>query len=152
MTNKFLILITLVAFSALVLAVVVVARFGITIRAPQTVSSLPAEPTTREQMPIFTQPLVNAVNTSDLSNLAQQVHLKNSNLASVNKSAWEKALPKARQLLQGACDCEERNWLNHFIETGTDAIAGSKEYDDAAKLLVSLPKNDEEATKHVVSD
>ncbi len=164
MTNKFLILITLVAFSALALAAVVVARIGspvpttvvkelppqppmapagITIRAPQMVSSLPAGPTSEEQMPIFTQPLANAVNTSDLSNLAHQVHLKNSDLASVNKSEWQKALPKAKQLLQGACDCEERNWLNHFIETGSDAIAGSKDYDAAAKLLVSLPKNDE---------
>jgi hypothetical protein len=122
------------------------------IHGPQMPSPVPAEPQTQLEAPAFTQPLANPVNTSDLSKLERQVHLKNSDLANVSKSEWEKALPKAKQLLQGACDCEERNWLNHFVETGNDALAGAKEFQDSAKLLASLPKNDEEAVKHVVSD
>jgi hypothetical protein len=169
MTTKFLTLVTLIAFTTLLLAVVVIARISpptvtakepqqptapptITIRAPVPITSLSTEPTPQEQTPAFTQPLANAVNTTDLSNLAAAVHLKSATLADIDKNQWKTALPKAKQLLNGACDCEERNWLNHFVETGNEALSSDKEYEPSAKFLLTLPKNDEEAVKHVVSE
>jgi len=165
MTNKFLIQLTIVAFSALIVALVVIARVS-SVTPTTATAELPHEtqivhtdmaiepqtPSHPLDEPIFVQPFANAVNASDLDNLAAQVHLKNASLADVDKSQWKKALVKAQQLLQGACDCEERNWLNHFVETGNDALAGSQEFQDSAKLLVSLPKNDEEGMKHTVSE
>ena len=173
MTNKFLTLVAFVAFTALLLAFVVVARIsspaptkpvaqlsqqppaippGIIIAGPQTSNSLPNNQAQPEQTPAFTQPIANAVSTTDLSNLAAAVHLKNASLAGIDKDQWKTSLPKAQKLLQGACDCEERNWLNHFVEAGNQALAGDKAYEASAKFLLTLPKNDEEAMKHVVSE
>jgi len=172
MTNKFFIQLAIVAFAVLILALAVIggisyrhptapqpvahqqlpAPTGLIVRQYQTIAPPPEEPGQEVQTPIFTEPLDHPVNVSDLQSLAASVHLKKTNLGEMDRSLWKKALPQAQKLLQGACDCEERNWLNHFVETGNAALTDPKEYLESAKLLVSLPKNDDEATKHQVSD
>ncbi len=105
----------------------------------------------------FAQPIANAVGVSDLRELAAMVHLSDASATGAdsndrNKARWGAALPKAQRLLQGACDCETRNWLNNFVQTGNYALSDSKEYESSVKFLVSLPKNDDEGTTHQVSN
>ena len=166
MTNKFLIQLSVGAFTVFMLALVVVARVSsgtpaiATVEVPHAPQIVHAGMTMETQTPprpadepLFVQPLANSVRTADLDNLAARVHLKNASLADVDKNQWKIALVRAQQFLQGgACDCEERNWLNHFVETGNQALSGAKEYQDSAKFLAALPKNDEEGMKHTVSE
>jgi len=179
MSDKFLTRSAIAAFATLILAVLAVA--GITyfspkappatsntqltaltngqavthidpiVRDSQTSNPGSDQPATQPQAPAFSLPLSNAVGADDLKNLAVAVDLKNAKLSDVDKEAWQKALPTAQKLLQGACDCEGRNWLNHFVETGNYALSGDSHYEDSAKMLLTLPKNDDEATTHKIS-
>ncbi len=91
------------------------------------------------------QPGEGAVPDSALQKLAAGVHLNASNANGMNKDLWAQQVPLAQKLVQGMCDCEQRNWLNQFIATGNFALA-----DDAANYypslnnLVGLPRSDAE--------
>jgi hypothetical protein len=174
MSDKFLIRIAIAAFATLMLAFAAVEGINylspkaenvetiaqrqapppptIAIRDSQTANPMANQPPPEVEIPQFNQPISGAVNASDLRDLAHQVNLKNTDLADVDKDQWKQALPKAQKLLGGACDCEQRNWLTHFIETGGYAISGSTQYQDSAKFLSTLPKDDQEATTHQISE
>ncbi len=174
MNNKFLVQIAIFAFGGLLLAFAVIE--GVDYLHPQpeetpvasgppvthtaviVQQSLPINPVAvqqeqqqelQAQTPVVVQPIANSVDRAQLENLAESVHLKN---LSTDRDQWKRALPKAQHLLQGACDCEQRNWLNHFVETGNEALNGSNDYQQSAKFLLTLPKNDKEATSHQIPD
>ncbi len=74
---------------------------------------------------------------SDIDSLAAAVKL--TNLASgVSKDVWAREVPIAQKLLTGMCDCDQRNWLKHFVQTGQQAVAGSSEYAQSVRHLAAL--------------
>jgi hypothetical protein len=89
---------------------------------------------------------------ADLNNLADRVKLDDGALQNVDKAEWAKQLPIAEQLLQGICDCEQRNWLNRFILTANDALAGSSDYFASVQILDHLARNDNEETARAASN
>jgi hypothetical protein len=89
---------------------------------------------------------------ADLNNLADGVKLDDGALQNIDKAEWAKELPNAENLLQGICDCEQRNWLNRFVQTANDALAGSSDYYTSVQILDQLPRNDTEMTTHTVSN
>ncbi len=104
-------------------------------------------------LPVVSQPVAGVVDISDLRGLARTVSLKQAaGSGDINKAAWQQALPKAQQLLGGACDCEQRNWLIHFVETANFAVSGDPQFAESAKFLATMPKNDDEATTHKISE
>lgn len=92
------------------------------------------------------------VAAADLNNLADSIKLDNGALENMDQSEWARELPIAEQMLQGICDCEQRNWLRRFVETANDALAGSNEYYKSVQILDSLPRNDAELTTRTVSN
>ena len=84
------------------------------------------------------------VQRSDIDQLAMAVKLGDP--ASVGKDVWAREVPAAKQLLRGMCDCDQRNWLNHFIETGDEAVSGSSKFAESAKELSHLRRSDEDMT------
>jgi hypothetical protein len=93
--------------------------------------------------PSSAQIVPGAVRASDLQKLALAVHFTGSQANGLNKDLWARQIPNAEKLLQGICDCEQRNWLNRFITTGNFALAGSvEEYYQSARILATLPKSD----------
>jgi hypothetical protein len=90
-----------------------------------------------------------SIAVSDLDQLADGAKLDSGALHHMEKAAWAKELPVAEQMQQGMCDCTERNWLNHFVETAKLALTGSSEYYKAVAVLEQLPRNDQELTSAV---
>jgi len=84
-----------------------------------------------------------AVHDADLKQLATLVDLAAAKNAAPSVAKWTKALPIAKQLAAGTCDCEQRNWLNQFIAMGDYALSGAPEYHESAKLMDKLPLNDD---------
>ena len=81
-----------------------------------------------------------------LLRLCALVNVANSVNEPPDKQQWRDALPIAQKLLVYPCDCAQRNWLSHFVETGTDALQGSEqEYHASAQLLVTLGRNNAQA-------
>jgi hypothetical protein len=89
---------------------------------------------------------------ADLNNLADKVKLDGGALQNVDAAEWAQQLPNAEQMLQGMCDCEQRNWLNRFVTTANDAIAGSNNYFTSVKILDQMPRTDDELTTRTVSN
>ena len=83
------------------------------------------------------------VQNSDIDQLATAVRLGDSSV-SVGKEVWAKETPVAQKLLQGLCDCDQRNWLKHFVETGNEAISGSDHYYQSVQLLSKLRRGDQD--------
>ena len=78
-----------------------------------------------------------------LVNLSAMVDLPHAISRPPDKARWAQSIHVAEQLLQGACDCEQRNWLSHFVEVGNLALTGSvEEYHKALAILVTLARND----------
>jgi hypothetical protein len=172
MSDKFLIRIAIAAFATLLLALGAVgainyfspktdsttsltqqeqpapAKPAFVVRESQTSNSMTDVPA-QVHVPQFNQPISKAVTASELKNLALQVNLTNIKASASDKEQWQKAIPKAQELLSGACDCEQRNWLTHFVEAGNDAVSGDNQFEDTAKFLATLPHDDSEATTHV---
>ena len=99
---------------------------------PQTIAPLPANAT--------------VVPDEDLLKLSGLVRLANARYAHPDKERWSRAIPVAQQLLAGPCDCEQRNWLNHFVAMGNDAITNlDQQYHEEAQLLATLGRNDQDA-------
>jgi hypothetical protein len=82
------------------------------------------------------------VQDSDLQKLVTAIDFKSGPSSDLVKAQWAKELLVANHLVHGVCDCEQRNWLNHFIETGNYAVAGSPAYDHSVRVLASLPSSD----------
>jgi len=98
-------------------------------------------------------PVANAVVPTNLKGLADSVNLKDTLIGDVNKTAWQKALPQAQKMIDtGACDCEGRNWLIHFVQTGNYAVSGDTHFEDSAKFLNTLPLGDTQGTNHTASN
>jgi len=89
---------------------------------------------------------------ADLNNLADKVKLDGGALQNVDAAEWAQQLPNVEQMLQGTCDCEQRNWLNRFVTTANDAIAGSNDYFASVQILDHLPRTDDELTTRTVSN
>ena len=89
----------------------------------------------------------NATSTPDASllRLSTMVSLAEARDHEPNKTQWAEAVANAQTLLQGPCDCGQRNWLNHFIEMGNYALSNSGEYYKSAQLMATMPRNDDQA-------
>ena len=87
-----------------------------------------------------------SVPDEDLLKLSGLVDLANARYQHPDKARWAQAIPVAQNLLSGPCDCEQRNWLNHFVEMGNDALSNSNDsYYEHANLMVTLGRNDKDA-------
>jgi len=75
---------------------------------------------------------------SDLANLAAAVKLGATSTGDVTRDVWVRELPIAQNLQKGMCDCDQRNWLKHFVETAQEAISGSNHYPASVQLLAQL--------------
>jgi hypothetical protein len=83
---------------------------------------------------------------SDLANLAAAVKLSSTSTGDVGKDVWAREVPVAQRLLTGMCDCDQRNWLKHFVETGQEAISGSNHFPESVQLLAQLRRGNNELT------
>ena len=82
----------------------------------------------------------------DLLRLAGMVDLAGASDHRPDKVRWTQALAAAEKLQAGPCDCEQRNWLNHFVEMGNYALSGADEgYAQSARLMATLGRNDRDA-------
>jgi hypothetical protein len=81
---------------------------------------------------------------SDLASLAAAVKLGGSNTGDAGKEVWARETPIAKKLLRGLCDCDQRNWLNHFVKTGNEAMSGSEDFYQSVQLLAKLRRNNQE--------
>ncbi len=59
-----------------------------------------------------------------LLNLEGMTDMANARYGAPNPAAWARALPIAKVLEQGMCDCHQRNWLNQFIALGEAGLTG----------------------------
>ena len=59
-----------------------------------------------------------------LLKLEGMVDLANARYGEPDHDTWQQALPIAKVLEEGMCDCAQRNWLNQFIATGKAGLAG----------------------------
>lgn len=91
------------------------------------------------------------VHDSDLAQLASEVKLGQANTGDVGKDVWARETPVAQKLLQGLCDCDQRNWLKHFVQTGNQALTGSEEYYQSVQLLATLRRSNNEVSTNQVS-
>lgn len=89
-----------------------------------------------------------AVQDSDIAQLAAAVKLGTTNTASVGKDVWARETPVAERLLNGLCDCDQRNWLKHFVQTGNEAINGSENYYQSVQLLETLRRSNADLDKN----
>jgi hypothetical protein len=172
MSNRFILGISLAFFAVLIAGFV--AAVGITNMpaptpaTPQTVATAPApapEPVAVEPaapdaslklsppaiLPVVPtiqavplQPTGILVNNSDLDQLAAAVNLDRAGAGGVSKEVWIRETPVAEKLLQGLCDCDQRNWLKHFVKTGDYAIAGSEDYYSSVQLLAQMRRSDQD--------
>ena len=83
---------------------------------------------------------------SYLLGLSSMVDLPNARDRRPDLNRWKHAIPVAEKLLEGPCDCEQRNWLTHFVEMGNSALTNAQsDYSDNATLMASLGRNDAQA-------
>ena len=122
-------------------------------RVTSTDSASDVAPTEPEALRASEEPIVipplpanaTSVPDADLLKLSAMVNLPNAEERRIDKEQWGRALPIARQLVQGPCDCEQRNWLNHYIEMGENALAGSNDaYFKLAILMQKMARNDKQ--------
>ena len=96
-----------------------------------TISSLPPDAT--------------SVPDAALLKLSTMVNLPNAEERRIDKEQWNRALPIAQKLVQGPCDCEQRNWLNQFIRMGNDALTEDHEdYFRLAAVMRKTARNDQQ--------
>ena len=81
-----------------------------------------------------------------LQKLGLMVDPSGAALHNPDKAQWAKAMPVAKKLVEGPCDCAQRVWLKRFIEMGDFAMADSKDqYTKAAQFIATIGRNDEQA-------
>ena len=91
------------------------------------------------------------VHDVDLQSLALAVKLYEPNSGGVSKEVWALETPIAQKMLEGLCDCEQRNWLNHFVLAGQEATSGSADFSATVQLLSQLRRSDEDFTMNQAS-
>ncbi len=92
------------------------------------------------------------VQDSDIGRLAAAVKLGGSAAGGdVGKEVWARETPIAEKLLQGLCDCDQRNWLKHFVETGHEAVNGSEDYPRSVEQLATLRRSNADLAKNQIS-
>ena len=106
----------------------------IAVVTPKTVVSIPPLPPDAVSVP-----------DADLLRLSAMVDLPNAADHLPDKAGWQQAIVIADQLQQGPCDCEQRNWLKHFVETGNSALSSPAEYAENVQLMLKLARNDKQA-------
>jgi hypothetical protein len=108
----------------------------------------PAPVLTRTTAPAATAgaPTGIPVTDADINQLAAAVKLGAQGTGDVGKNVWARETPVAEKLLNGMCDCDQRNWLNHFVETGKEAVSGSENYFHSVQLLSALHRSDKDLT------
>jgi len=108
------------------------------------VDSGTSSPVASEQIAVIP---ANATSIPDASlyRLSMMVNLAEARDHRPDKAQWEQAVVIAGKLLEGPCDCEQKNWLKHFVEMGNYALSNSDEYYKSAQLMATLPRNDNEA-------
>jgi len=107
---------------------------------------LPKAPAPQPQPPsalIITAPTGQVVSTADIEQLADAVKLGQPAGGDVSKAVWAQETPIAQKMLQGECDCDQRNWLNHFVKTGNYAMTGSEDYFQSVQLLSQLRRGNQ---------
>jgi len=172
MSNKFLIGIGAAFFFVFVLGIAAVVGIhsitGQTMVASQPAAATPAEPslpaspavapespeqpvpavspavTTAVSAPVSPQAVPVPVLDSDLVRLAEAVRLGKANTGDVSKEVWARETPVAEKLLKGLCDCDQRNWLNHFVKTGKEALSGSENYYQSVQVLATLRRSNQD--------
>jgi hypothetical protein len=87
-----------------------------------------------------------SVQNSDIDSLAAAVKLGEPNAGGVGKEVWARETPVAEKLLQGLCDCDQRNWLKHFVKAGNEALSGSENYYQSIQELAKLRRSDQDLT------
>ena len=116
---------------------------------PSPASAGVAEVTAATPEPAITIPPLpaNAVSVpdEDLLRLSAMVDLANAADRPPDKAGWQQALLIADRLQQGPCDCEQRNWLHHFVETGNSALTASADYAENVQVMLTLARNDQQA-------
>lgn len=81
-----------------------------------------------------------------LLKLSGMVNLANARDETPDKAQWRQATTVAEHLQAGPCDCEQRNWLHHFVEMGTAVESDDKfRYYELADLMRTLGRNDAQA-------
>lgn len=113
-----------------------------------SVDKTPGKPVVAQFVPVAPVPssaeittvMPDSVLDSDLAGLADAVKL-NQLSAGVGKEVWAQQIPVAQKLLEGSCDCDQRNWLKHFIQTGQFAMTGSNQYMKSVRLLAKLRRS-----------
>ena len=115
--------------------------------APSIAQATPALAPALTVSPIPPLP-VNATSVPDeyFLKLAAMVDLAGAKDHRPDKKHWEQALAIAQNLSGGPCDCEQRNWLNHFMEMGNYALSDAdQDYYQSAQLMATLGRNDHDA-------
>ncbi len=70
------------------------------------------------------------------------VNVGNARFGEPDPENWRLALPVAKILEQGMCDCAQRNWLNQFIATGEAGLAGDLEaYHRCGQTMASIARH-----------
>ena len=83
---------------------------------------------------------------NELLKLSGLVNLAGALYAAPDQDQWRQALPVAKELVQGTCDCAQRSWLNTFIEMGAYALAGDEEnYRKHGEIIVTLGRSNDES-------
>ena len=114
----------------------------VTSSAPVAAQNTP--PTAPAVAPLMVlPPNATAVPDDALLQLASLVNLPDATTQPPDKARWEQAVPAASKLMDGPCDCDQRNWLKHFVAMGNDALAGSStDYVQDAQLMSTLRRYD----------
>lgn len=86
------------------------------------------------------------IHDADLKSLGAMVDLGDAARSTPDKQRWTRALSIAENLLQGPCDCEQRNWLSHFVTMGNAALSDSPDYYKLAQVMPTLALNDQRNT------
>jgi hypothetical protein len=88
--------------------------------------------------------LSNTLLDSGIASLAAAIRLGKAPANDVSKDVWVRELPIAQKLLGGDCDCDQRNWLKHYIQTGQEAVSGSTRYPQSLQMLATLRRSNQD--------
>ena len=88
-----------------------------------------------------------------LLNLEGMTDMANARYGVPNPESWARALPIARVLEQGMCDCHQRNWLNQFITLGEAGLTGDlANYHAQGEVMAGISRfNDDSVDKLTVT-
>ena len=107
-------------------------------------TSVPADPAATAAITLTALPAdATAVPDETLLQLSNLVDLAHATTRPPNKQRWAQAVPVASKLMEGPCDCDQRNWLKHFVKMGNDVFSNSDtDYMAEAGLLSTIRRSD----------